>query len=221
MVAFSVDAFGLEHFPLLFLLQLHLHTMCDLVHLYTPRGVDFCCNLKRLVREAWACDELIPQVMCGIVCQPRELFKIKSNKGGVWMNRASTDIGNFAYALLYILMMEDAKENSNAPYGVPRMYGYASERYEALDINHSNWELKADVIECFLEAALTTGPAIHVDDVQERLRFMSFMRGYVSCFDDFLHIVSQNGLLTEGRPLVRHLPDLHETVRVITERAEW
>ena len=90
-----------------------------------------------------------------------------------------------------------------------------------LAINHSNWELKADVIECFLEKALTTGPAIHVDDVQQRLRFMSFMRGYVSCFDDFLHIVSQNGLLTEGRPLVRHLPDLHETVRVIRERAEW
>ena len=135
--------------------------------------------------------------------------------------KRSYDIGNFAYALLYILMMEDALDNEDAPYGVPRMYRELIKRYEALEIKHTNWESKGDVIECILEKALQTGSSIHPDDVKQRSMFMSFMRSYVQWFDRLLHIISRNGHLTEGPPLVRHLPDLHQTAGLIRELADW
>ena len=137
------------------------------------------------------------------------------------MKGRGVDIGNFAYALLYILMMQDALKNSEAPYNVPRIYHHLIERYEPLGINHGNWELKGDVIECILTKAMLQGPAIHTDDMKQHARFMSFMRCFMKRFDAFLHIISKNGLLTNGPPLVRHLPDLHETVSVICELAEW
>ena len=118
-------------------------------------------------------------------------------------------------------MMQDALKNGEAPYSVPRMYNYLSERYEPLQINHVNWEIKGDVIECILAKAMLQGPAIHPDDIKQHALFMSFMRCFMKWFDGFLHIISKNGLLTDGPPLVRHLPDLHETVSVICELAEW
>lgn len=196
--------------------------MCELLLLHTQQGQEFCTQLKTFIQEgAWDCDELIPGVMFDIVCEPREVFKHTSNEGGVWMHGVCYDIGNFAYALLYILMMEDALENSNAPYGVPRMYRELRQRYESLDITHRNWETKADLIECILAKALQTGPRVHLHDVEQRLLFMSFMRSYAKWFDRFLHIISRNGLLTSGPPLVRHLPDLHQAVRLIRELADW
>ena len=65
------------------------------------------------------------------------------------------------------------------------------------------------------------GHAIHIDDRKQHARFMSFMRCFVKWLDESMHIISKNGLLTDGPPLVRHLPDLHETVSVICELAEW
>ena len=112
--------------------------MCELALLYTTRGHLCCADLKPLLREAWGCDELIPGVMFEIVCDKREAFKHTSNQGGIWWKQKSTDAGNFAYALLYILMMEDALDNKDAPYGVPRMYRHLMERYEALELKLAN-----------------------------------------------------------------------------------
>ena len=196
--------------------------MCELLLLHTQQGQEFCGQLKNLIRQrCWECDELIPGVMFDIVCEPRDAFKHTSNSGEVWMNGRRIDAGNFSYALLYILMMKDALENSEAPYGVPGMYRELRDRYESLDIAHGNWEIKGDVIECILSKALQTGSSTHPDDVKQRNMFMSFMRSYVQWFDRLLHIISRNGHLTEGPPLVRHLPDLHHTVRLIRELADW
>ena len=196
--------------------------MCELLLLRTQQGQVFCSELKTLIRmRCWECDELIPGVMLDIVCEPRETFKQHSNQGEVWMNQRRSDAGNFSYALLYSLMMEDALENEEAPYGVPQMYRELTDRYESLDLAHGDWEIKADVIECILEKALQTGRKVSKSAVTERLLFMKFMRSFVQWFDRLLHIISKNGLLTDGYPLVRHLPDLHQTVRLIRELADW
>jgi len=196
--------------------------MCELLLLHTQQGQEFCSQLKNLIRlRCWECDELIPGVMFDIVCEPRDAFKHTSNHGAIWIKGRGIDLGNFSYALLYILMMEDALENSEAPDGVPGMYLALRDRYESLDIAHGNWELKGDVIECILSKALQTGPSVHPDDVKQRCEFMSVMRCFAKWFDRLLHIISRNGHLTEGPPLVRHLPDLHQTVRLIRELADW
>jgi len=101
------------------------------------------------------------------------------------------------------------------------MSRHLMERYEAIEIKHANWVSTSDVIECILAKAMLQGPAIHPDDIKQHALFMSFMRCFMKWFDGFLHIISKNGLLTDGPPLVRHLPDLHETVSVICELAEW
>ena len=196
--------------------------MCELLLLHTHHGQEFCSQLKNLIRlRCWECDELIHGVMFDIVCEPRDAFKHTSNHGEVWMDGRRKDIGNFSYALLYILMMEDALENSEAPYTLPGLYRELSSRYESLDIAHGSWEIKGDVIECILSKALQTGTSVCMHARAERLLFMTFMRSYAQWFDRFLHIISKNGLLTEGRPLVRHLPDLHQTVRLVRELAQW
>ena len=195
--------------------------MCELALLYSGRGRTLTKDLKHLVRGAWDCDELIPSVMHEILCAERETFKSTSNQGEIFVKGRGVDIGNFAYSLLYILMMQDALKNGAAPYNVARMYNYLTERYESLQINHVNWELKGDVIECILARATLLGPAIHPDDIKQHVLFMNFMRGFMKWFDSFLHVISKNGLLTDGPPLVRHLPGLHETVSVICELAEW
>ena len=88
-------------------------------------------------------------------------------------------------------------------------------KYESLDIEHSNWEIKGDVIECILATANETGPAVHPDDRKQRMIFMDFMRFYKDWFERFLRRLSLCGRLTNGPPLVRHLPDMHETVAFI------
>ena len=196
--------------------------MCELLLLHTQQGQEFCSQLKNLIRlRCWECDELILGVMLDIVSEPRDAFKHTSNQGEVWINGRRKDIGNFSYALLYILLMEDALENRELPDCVPGMYLALRDRYESLDIAHGNWELKGDVIECILSKALQTGSSVCSYAVEERLSFMKFMRSYVQWFDRLLHIISRNGHLTEGPPLVRHLPDLHQTVRLIRELADW
>ena len=93
------------------------------------------------------------------------------------------------------------------------------DRYETVDIDHPNREMKADVIECILEKAMRTGPAVNRDDIGQRLKFMQCMREYARWFDIFLRLTSRNGRMTDGVPCVRHLPDLRETVWAIKKIA--
>ena len=194
-------------------------TMCDLQLLETPQAESFCGDLRCLLRTFWECDELIPEVFYDILCSERRTFKKTSNQGFIWIQKRHKDIGNYAYALLYILLVEDAMQYHTSPSVILRFYLDLRDRYETVDVDNPNWEMKADVIECILEKAMQTGPGVNRDDIGQRLKFMACMREYAKWFDLFLHIISCNGLRTDGPPCVRHLPDLRETVWAIKKLA--
>ena len=188
--------------------------MCDLALL----GSDclLCKELTDRIRQLDDCDELIPCCMTDIIHGTRKSFKHHSNQGGVWHKKKYYDIGNFAYAVLYNLLIEDALlQNGLSPEMTLFNYRFLMNKYEALDINHSNWEIKADVIECILATSACTGTSVHPDDQKQRLIFMDFMRFYKEWFQRFLRRLTMCGRLTDGPPLVRHLPGLHETVACI------
>ena len=193
--------------------------MCDLHLLESVVGVSECGSLRSLLRTFWECDELISQVFYEILCSERRSFKKTSNKGFVWIRKRHQDIGNFAYALLYIFLVEDAMQYHLEPMLFQRFYWDLRDRYETCDVDHPNWEVKADVIECILAKAMETGPSVNRDDIGQRLKFMHCMREYKKWFDIFLHIISRNGLMTDGPPCVRHLPGLRETVWAIKSLA--
>ena len=185
--------------------------MCDLSLL----GPDcrLCHELADRIRQLDDCDELIPCCMTDIIHGTRKNFKTTSNRGGIWQKKRYYDIGNFAYAVLYNLLMEDALvQNGLSPEMTLFNYKCLVNKYESLDIEHSNWEIKGDMIECILATANETGPAVHPDDRKQRMIFMDFMRFYKDWFERFLRRLSLCGRLTNGPPLVRHLPDMHETV---------
>ena len=188
--------------------------MCDLALL----GSDclLCKELHDRIRQLDDCDELIPCCMTDIIHGTRKSFKQHSHAGGVWHKKKYYDIGNFAYAVLYNLLIEDALlQNGLSPEMTLFNYRFLMNKYEALDINHSNWEIKADVIECILATSACTGTMVHPDDKKQRLIFMDFMRFYKEWFQRFLRRLTMCGRLTDGPPLVRHLPGLHETVACI------
>ena len=154
--------------------------------------------------------------MIDIVVGTRTNFKTKSNRCGIWQTKRYHDIGNFAYAVLYNLLMEDALvQNGLSPAMTLVQYKWLVNKYESLDIEHNNWEIKGDVIECILATANETGPMVHPDDRKQRMIFMDFMVFYKDWFDRFLRRLSICGRLTNGRPLVHHLPDMHATVACI------
>ena len=188
--------------------------MCELSSL----GPDclLCKELTDRIRQLDDCDELIPNCMTDIIIGTRQNFKDHSHRGGVWQKKKYYAIGNFAYAILYNLLMKEALvQNGVSPEMTLLRYRYLVNKYESLDINHSNWEIKADVIECLLATSAETGPMVHPDDKRQRMIFMDFMRFYKEWFQRFLARISHGGRLTDGPPLVRHLPGLHETVACI------
>ena len=146
--------------------------MCDLHLLESVVGVAECGNFRSLLRTYWECDELISEVFHEILCSERRSFKKTSNKGFVWIRKRPQDIGNFAYALLYIFLVEDAMQYHLEPMMFQRFYWDLRDRYETVDVDHPNWEVKADVIECILAKARLTGPSVNSDDIGQRLKFM-------------------------------------------------
>ena len=135
------------------------------------------------------------------------------------MKTRSHDIRNFAYVLLYLLLMSDSLGNTNAHERVCEKYPHRVGGYETLRIDHANWEATGDVNEWFPANAILTGPAVHPDDVTQRIRLMSFMGCCKPWLDDFVHAINKNGLLGSWRPSVRQLPDL--TWCVVVGIDEW
>ena len=188
--------------------------MCDLSLLGSD--CQLCKELGDRIRMLDYCDELIPGCMSDIIIGSRQAFKDHSQRGGVWQKKKYYDIGNFAYAVLYNLLMGEALlQNGLSPEMTFYRYGQLVNKYESLDVNHCNWEIKADVIECFLATSAETGLMVHSDDKKQRTIFMDFMRFYKDWFQRFLRRLTNCGRLTDGPPLVRHIPGLHETVACI------
>ena len=188
--------------------------MCDLSLLGSD--CQLCRELGDRIRLLDNCDELIPGCMSDIIIGSRQAFKDHSQRGGVWQKKKYYDIGNFAYAVLYNLLMGEALlQNGPSPEMTFYRYGQLVNKYESLDVNHCNWEIKADVIECFLATSAETGLMVHSDDKKQRTIFMDFMRFYKDWFQRFLRRLTNCGRLTDGPPLVRHMPGLHETVACI------
>ena len=191
--------------------------MCDLSLLASD--CHLCRELGDRIRQLDACDELIPGCMSDIIKGTRQDFKDHSNRGGIWQKKVYYDIGSFAYAVLYNLLMEEAlRQDGSSPEMTLYNYRCLVNKYESLDIQHCNWEIKGDVIECLLATSAETGTMVHPDDKKQRLIFMDFMRFYKEWFQRFLRRLTNCGRLTNGPPLVRHMPGLHETVACIIEK---
>ena len=155
--------------------------MCDLSLLGSD--CDLCRELGDRIRQLDSCDELIPGCMSDIVKGTRQGFKDHSNRGGIWHKKLYYDIGNFAYAILYNLLMEEAlRQDGSSPEVTLYAYRCLVNKYESLDVQHGNWEIKGDVIECLLATSAETGTMVHPDDIKQRLIFMDFMRFYKEWF---------------------------------------
>ena len=77
--------------------------------------------------------------MIDIIIGTRMNFKDHSHRGRVWQKRKCYDIGNFAYAVLYNLLMEEALvQNGLSPEMTLYNYRFLVNKYGPLDINHSN-----------------------------------------------------------------------------------
>ena len=188
--------------------------MCDLSLIGC--GSMLCKELGNRIRQLDDCDELIPGCMREILKGSRSNFKNHSHRGGILQKKKYYDIGNFAYAVLYNILIEDAlTQNGLSPSMTLYNYGYLVNTYESLNINHSNWEVKGDVIECLLATSMETGPMVHPDDKKQRLIFMDFMRWYKEWFQRFLQTITHCGKLTNGPPMVRDFLGLQETVKCI------
>ena len=107
-----------------------------------------------------------------------------SNEGFVYRRKRSYDEGNYAYSVLFFVILRVARgEASEALHGLLKRFvglmlsdGYNEDKMV---------ERQGDIIECMLAKASLTGPAIGHRDRGDRIRFHQQIKEFL---DDFTHL---------------------------------
>ena len=125
-----------------------------------------------------------------------------SGEGFVYRRKRSYDEGNYAYSVLFFVILRVARgEASEALHGLSKRFvGLILMPFDGYD-EDKMVERQGDIIECMLAKASLTGPAIGHRDRRDRIRFHQKIKEFL---DDFTHLTQC--LCGEWMPYIHRPP---------------